>query len=72
MCRKEGFVMGEVVDFMNVFRARPSNAAVRVDGGIVVPFTGVRYSRHDGHDLMRDGFQGREAGGGKRRKSKSR
>ena len=39
--------MGELVDFIAFFRSRERLVVPPSGGGEVLPFTGVRYSRHD-------------------------
>ena len=64
--------MGELVDFIDFFRSRERLVVPPSDGGEVLPFTGVRYSRHDVAAIEVPSPQGVMSCGRKRRKSKNR
>ena len=63
--------MGELFDFVAFFKSR-DRVSVSQPEGVVVPFTGVRYSRMGTSDAEHLSPQGAVASGGKRRKGKSR
>lgn len=64
--------MSELIDFVAFLKNHERPIQALTCGGVVVPFTGVRYSRIEAEDAERQSPQGAAASGGKRRKSKSR
>lgn len=64
--------MGEVIDFVAFSKNHERPIQAVAGGCVIVPFTGVRYSRFEAGSVESLSPRGSVAGGGKRRKGKSR
>lgn len=64
--------MSELIDFVAFLKNHERPVQALKGGGVIVPFTGVRYSRLEVEGAENLSPQGAAAGAGKRRKGKSR